>query len=432
MSATVDDPAIQFAMSGGQAPIGQVQAQGDQPSTGDPAIDFAMAGGSKPPQRPQPKPMTDAQHLAFLQQSDRPLQGVGTAVVQTAGQLLQAPGKALTGFAVRQGVTNPYAAAAIGVIPDIVEDVGMGLAGRALGTTSDASAAAPYAAQEEAEISRIGDIHANAQAKGFVIPETATPNQLSKAASTNQPLADNVVRGNFNLSPKAPLTPQMMDSWRGGFNASNTYAEARAVPKVQLNDNAVESLASLPKPLYDRLGLDNKIAPDNTVAGSDAMDINQALRARASAFWKTSKMLPEYEDQAVAVTKAADSVEDSVSPYLKDPAQWALDRAKNAQSYNVQSALDGGHVDVGDLARMKFAKGQIKPWTGDISDLADLGNLHPDAFQLTRTPLPNYSALRKGLSWAAGTAATGAAAKLGWGAAGHFFGQQASNAVTPE
>lgn len=292
--------------------------------------------------------------------------------------------------------------------------------------------AAPYAAAENAEISRIMDIHENAASRGFQIPETASPEQLSRAASTNQPLADNVVRGNFNLSPKAPLTPQMMESWRDSFNAGNSYAEARSIPKVQLNDDAVESLGSLPKPLYDRLGLDNKIATDNTLSGSDAVDISQALRARATQLWKTSKMFPEYEDQAVAVNKAVDNLEDSVAPNLKDPEQWALDRAKNAQSYNVQAALDAGHVDVRDLARMKFAKGQIKPWTGDVSDLADLGNLHPDAFQLTRTQLPNYSMLRKGLAWGAGAAASYAAGKAGLGAVSHLVGQGTSNAVAPQ
>lgn len=382
------------------------------------------------PPRPQPSPMTEAQHIALLQQSDRPLVGAGTAALQTAGYIMNWPGKALTGLAVRHGVTNPYAAAAIGVIPDLTEDAGAALLGRS--AVGAAEEEAPYAAQEESEISRIADIHERAAARGFQIPEAATPEGLSRAASNNQPLADNVVRGNFNLSPKAPLTPQMMESWRDGFNADNTYAEARAIPKVQLNDDAVESLGGLPKQLYDRLGIDNKVAPNNTVSGSDAMDINQALRARASALWKTSKMFPEYEDQAVAVSKAADDIEDSVSLNLKDPAQWALDRAKNAQSYNVQSALDAGHVDVGDLARMKFAKGQIKPWTGDISDLADLGNLHPQAFQLTRTPLPNYSALRQGLKWGVGAAASYAAGKAGLGAVSHLIGQHAANTVAPE
>ncbi len=58
--------------------------------------------------------------------SDRPLQGMGTVAVQTAGQILNAPGKALTGAAVKAGITNPYAAAAIGVLPDIAEDIGLG------------------------------------------------------------------------------------------------------------------------------------------------------------------------------------------------------------------------------------------------------------------------------------------------------------------
>ena len=87
------------------------------------------------------------------------------------------------------------------------------------------------------------------------------------------------------------------------------------------------------------LGWITRIATDNTLSGSDAVDISQALRARATQLWKTSKMFPEYEDQAVAVNKAVDNLEDSVAPNLKDPEQWALDRAKNAQSYNVQSSL---------------------------------------------------------------------------------------------
>jgi len=459
VSATADDPAISWAMSGGQG-TPTASASPDTGSSDDPAIAFAASGGTLEPEgelsplhvtatRAEPNPMPILDPTRLQGQDPSQIEAARRAVTPTSldplvnkavNYVTGLPGKwgdELQAYARSKGVENPYLQAAIGEVPQLTANVAATFA--PFGFASDEENAARevgelgnYSAREESEISRLADIHARAEAKGFDIPEVASPERLAKSAANNQSVTDNVVRANFGLTKKAPLTPQMLEGWREDFNAANSYAEARNIGKLQLNDDALNGLSNLPKPIYDRLGIDSKISPSGVIDSNDAVDISQALRSRSSQLWRTSKTLPEYEDQAIAMDKTIDSLEDSVTPHMKDPNQWALDRAKNAQSYNVQAALDSGHVDVGDLARMKFAKGQIKPWTGDLSDLADLGQLHPDAFRLNRTPVPRYGALRKGLAWGAGAAAAGAAAKLGMGAVSHVVGSQAANAVAPE
>lgn len=110
MSASSLDPDVAAAFGG--APT-QVSA----PSTGavDPDVIAAFNASSS------------AQYLLNPPKNiptDPGLQGLDTpgAAMQGAQQILGMPGKALTGYAVRHGVENPYAAAAIGILPDLAED----------------------------------------------------------------------------------------------------------------------------------------------------------------------------------------------------------------------------------------------------------------------------------------------------------------------
>lgn len=434
------DPEIDSAFAG-STPLPQAQA-----SSGDPEIEAAFAKGVSSPNVPPSlwyqmeggyekyvKPYVDK----FLNPPQPDIYSYPGAhnlpPRQTPTDLAKSAGDALQGFAVRHNA-SPYVAAALGELPELGKDVAQAeLSGPALAhSAGELSSEVPSFAEEEAaETERLADIHARAESQGFDIPETASPERLAKASSTNQGLADNTIRQNFNLSPQAPLTPEMMDGWRSRFAANSTFAEARAVPEVQLSEEAVDSLDALPAAMKKYLRLDDVISADNTISGDEAVNLSQALRGESSSYWKSAKLNPGDKYQARGIDAAVDNVENSVGGYLKDPQQWALDRAKIAQSYDVQSALDSGHVDVGDLSRIKYSKNQIQPWSGPINDLASLGNLHPDAFSLTRTPLPRYSLLRKGLAYGAGAAAGAAAAKAGLGALSHVVGQSAANAITP-
>jgi hypothetical protein len=428
------DPDVYLSQS--SAPQAAPQSFNPDQYLSQPSIPSAPPGVQAGPQTPKftPQQMLDPRYVAAIDRAYGLHHPLGEAIANIGTKIEDMPqsaGNAVQNYAIKQGA-GPYTAAGLGEGTELGINVLEGLPFAGVGGARTLPNAPSYAAAEEAEANRLGDIHARAEARGLQIVDQGTPETIGRAASNNQSIVDNTIKGNFGLSPNAPATPQMLDGWRSSFVKNSTYAEARAVPKVQLNDDAVESLANLPKPLYDRLGLDAKISPSNAISGDDAVDVSQALRARASQLWKTSKMFPEYEDQAVAMDQAVDHLEDSVAPNLKDPEQWNLDRAKIAQSYDAQSALDGGHFDARDLARLKFAKNQIKPWTGDMSDIADLAQLHPDSFQLTRTTLPKYSLLRRGLTWGAGAAASYAAGKAGLGAVSHLIGQQTSNAITPQ
>ena len=421
--------------------MGQVVPDSDLPDSSNvvpdsdlpdhPSVATAPAG----PPRFTPSQLLDPNNVAAIDKAYGLHRPGAETVAKIGNWVSQAPKKAgdvAQNLAVKAGA-NPWGAAAIGEGTELgvnaLEMLPFGVSG-ARGLKP--SAESPFAAEEAAETQRLSDIHDQAAARNLDIPESANSERIAKAASNNQSISDNIVRKNFGLSEKAPLTPQMMDAWRSKFAANSTYAEARAIPDVQLSPEAANDLGALPQNLKKSLNLDLGTIQDGHITGDQAVDLSRALRAKSSNLWKAAKFNPAFEDDARAIDQTVDSLEGSVGKYLQNPAQWAVDRAHIAQSYDVQSALDSGHIDVHDLARMKYAKGAIKPWSGDISMLADMGNLHPDAFTLTRTPLPKYGMLRKGLAFGAGVAAAQGAAKLGLGAISHAVGQQATNVVAPE
>lgn len=433
-SDLIPDSAL-TAVSGAQATISSPSDDLIPPS--------AIASSGSALQFPLPTPKG-------LQESDKPLQGMGTAIPQTVSHVLAMPGQALTKFAVKEGVTNPYAAAAIGVLPDLAEDAvgGKQFVKEGLDLMAPPGVSAPIAPHPLAgavadETSRLADIKTRAQNYGLQVPDSGTAQQFADVARDNQPVADDIIRKNFGLPANAPLTPGMLDSVRSNV-AANTYGPIRKIPSVPLSDDAVEGLSTLPTSIQKKLDVNNKVNADNTVSGSDGVDLSQGLRAVSNDYWSAynRSQLPEHKYLAQQVDNTVDAVEGSIrtqaakSGNESDVDNWEQGRTAIAQTYNVQAALDSGHVNVSKLRRQAAAGA---PLSGDLDMLAQLGEDNPEAFKLSRVNSPQVGFLRRAAAGAApyaGAAIGGGAGTLmgmpGIGAAGGaILGSHIANMLAP-
>ena len=346
-----------------------------------------------------PQRMTPEQHVALLQQSDRPLQSGGAGAYQAATHALDMPGKALTGLAVRSGITNPYAAAAIGVLPDLAEDYlfgGKGQVGTATGIVKKniagptaAVTASPYEAISQAEQARIAAVHQRGAQLGLTLPEAgASSHEFTEAAKANVPAAETGIRRQLNLPDDAPLSKPFFKEMRKQLGNEGAYGKVRSLDSLSIDD-AQDDLTALPKPVQERLGLNNKISADNTISGDNAMKLWSDLKDRASDKWDAygDSSLTEHADAARDLDRAADSVHSAIIGHLNangmsDVASQLDQDAKTfAQTYSTEAALKGKRLDVSKLVR-QYSAGA--PMEGDMAVIAELGEQHPEAFRLSR------------------------------------------------
>lgn len=342
----------------------------------------------------------------WMIEADKPIQSetdVWKGIGQAAGEALNWPGKALTGLAVRSGISNPYVAGAIGTIPDLAEDYLMGgrqaigdirnIATHGLAPPGVAPPAPnPYAGDVAGEQARLDAIQSRGQALGLQTPETATPAQFAETAGNNQTISENVVKKTFGLPNDAPMTPQMLNSVRKNV-AAQTYGPIRAIDSVQLPPNVVGELNALPPNVLKKLPITDNLSPENTVTGKGLVDLSQGLRAMSNDYWEAYErsQLPEHKYLAQQLDSAVDGVEGAARTKLAADGNeaaadnWDQGRTTIAQTYNVQRAIKNGHLDVNNLARQQ-ANGA--PLSGDLQVLATLADRNPDAFKFTRTNVP--------------------------------------------
>src|SRR6185437_3705151 len=310
------DPDVAAAF--GSAPAA-APAQSSGPTDPDVAAAFAP-----------PAPFVQKPAPPWLVQSDKPLQGAGSGLAQVAGHVLNAPGKWLTTQAVKHGVTNPYAAAAIGVLPDLAEDYALGgrqgvnnvrnvLSGRGLpGASVPEQHPLEGAAQEER--ARIYGIQKKAEAAGLDLPDAS----ISKP----QKVANDLATQDLKLPDGAPLTPKMLAAGR------HEYAS----------------------PGYD---------------GVQGANANNQL-------W--SEVADAHRDAALAI-------ENDVKSHLAGTGRsqladaWDAGRVYTAKSYAYEHALDGaGNVRVMDMKR-QLLNGE--PLSDNAELLATIGAQHPKLFSST-------------------------------------------------
>lgn len=349
-------------------------------------------------------------------------------MAQGISKALNWPGKALTGAAVRAGVSNPYAAAAIGSIPDIAEDVLLGRLGPK-GESAPPEAGVPegpYTAAVATEQARLGAIRSRGQALGLEIPSTGSSADFAAASNTNQPISEAVIRKNFNLPNDAPLTPQMMDSVRGNVG-DQTYGPIRQLKDIQLPDDVVSQLKGLPPTVLKKLPITDDLGSDNTVSGNGLVDLSQGLRGMSNDYWEAYErsQLPEHKYLAQQLDSAVDGVEGAARTHLAGQGNevaadnWEQGRTTIAQTYNVQRAIKNGHLDVNNLARQQ---NNGAPLSGDLQVLATLADHNPDAFKFTRMNKPAPGLAARAAAAFAPTIGTGLGAIGGTLAAGPGIG----------
>ena len=349
------------------------------PQSGDPvgdAMSAAARGESTTNAIPGFKVAPD-----WLKAEDRPLQGMGTVAVQTAGQILNAPGKALTGAAVKAGITNPYAAAAIGVIPDLAEDFLLG--GRKPKLTAPPAEIAPHplldaATQEQA---RLEAMNAKATEAGINLPE--------KELSGPQHVVNDLARDDLKL-PRAtqngptPLTPNMLAAGRKQ-NVSPAYQAISSLPEpIQISPTTRATIDDVSSMLPKKLAA--TLPTGNTMTGQQAVEFSKILRARANQLDMPGANAAGdlWSDVSQAHRDAAHAIEDDVTNHLTANGQgdlataWDAARRYNAKSYAYQSALDGaGNVRVPDLKRQ--LKNDV-PLSDNAELIANIGASHPELF----------------------------------------------------
>lgn len=319
----------------------------------------------------------------WLVQADKPLQGAGTGLMQVGAHVMDIPGKAVTNYAVNHGVTNPYAAAALGTIPDLAEDAIMGgpkaAAGRNVGkAATDWVGAHPLAGAANEEQTRLATIVSKANASGLDVSKSiVAPAQES---------ANAMVRDDLKLPYGAPLTPKMFDAARKQY-ASPAYEAVRALPgKIPLSDATEATLQDVRPFAGTRIDL-----PEGSdITGQQAVDLTKKLRNRANQLDGIQGVNANgdlWSDVAKAHLDAANAIENDVKTHLESIGNggladdWHDARVYTAKSYAYQHALDGaGNVRVPDLKR-QLLNGE--PLSDNAEVLATVGAQNPELFRST-------------------------------------------------
>lgn len=319
-------------------------------------------------------------------------------------------------FAADQGAP-PWLSTGVRIAPD----VGMSLLGLRHGNIERGGSAAEPAALEhvpniyDSAVQRVAgkqaDFRARGAQAGLDLPESGTQARFDAASATNTDVADGLIRNHFGLPEDAPLHPDMMEEVRkqvGGANSS--YAAIRRIPSIDLASDAQAALKDIPE---NSLGKTFSVPRGAAITGPEAVELSQRLRFRAKAYDKAASAgNPDADLMAESFRDAAEKVENSVKDHLRANDQealalrWDKDRTTIAQTYDVEAALDRGHINVAKLAKRPYL-------SGDLEMLADLGQSNPDAFKVTRTNKPQPGFMRKAAGKALPMATTAGGAFVG-------------------
>src|SRR6185437_6780554 len=364
------DPDVAAAF--GSAPAA-APAQSSGPTDPDVAAAFAP-----------PAPFVQKPAPPWLVQSDKPLQGAGSGLAQVAGHVLNAPGKWLTTQAVKHGVTNPYAAAAIGVLPDLAEDYALGgrqgvnnvrnvLSGRGLpGASVPEQHPLEGAAQEER--ARIYGIQKKAEAAGLDLPDAS----ISKP----QKVANDLATQDLKLPDGAPLTPKMLAAGRHEY-ASPGYEGVKALPDaIPLSDSTQATIEDVRGLLPPKVAA--TLPTTDSITGQQAVNLSKSLRSRANqldGMQGANANNQLWSEVADAHRDAALAIENDVKSHLAGTGRsqladaWDAGRVYTAKSYAYEHALDGaGNVRVMDMKR-QLLNGE--PLSDNAELLATIGAQHP-------------------------------------------------------
>jgi hypothetical protein len=229
----------------------------------------------------------------------------------------------------------------------------------------------PLQGMADAESARISQAVQRGRAAGMDLPD--------RQISPTQGAANQIVRQEFDMPDRAPITPKMLDAVRRN-NYAPGYQAVEKIPKVQLGSAYEDDIGNV-----DLSAIKDKYQPPpgGSMTGERAVELSKYLREKGSAYFQEGTV--EGTEKGQAHWDAAQAVEDAVERRLKATGQaqtatdWDNARVGYAKTYSVQSALDGaGNVVVPKL-KSQLIRG--KPLSGGLEDLATMGAVNPEAFR---------------------------------------------------
>jgi hypothetical protein len=369
---------------------------------------------------------------AWMMEGDRPLQGAGTAAVNSASAALDAPGHALTNFAVKHGAPT-YLAAGLGTIPDVVEDYLLGGRGAIRGVTGIATGADKSFAKQTAQIEEGHPLTeaanaSQAQIEGYRQEAKAAGVEITDRQITPaQRFLNNSAAEDLRLPKNSPITSDLIDA---GIkeNVSPAWDAVRGTPEYQLGPKYQAAMKGV-----DVSKIDPEWQPpaDGTMTGARAADLSTQLRSVArQEFGDASNpnFTTAQRNAARASAQAHYSAAKAVEGGFRENAEatgtvpiadaWDSARVYQAKAEAWRDTIDGAGNVIGN--KIKKIGLSDEPITGPMKRAASVAASDQELFRSSRIGTPQPGLLRKTAAAAAPAlgAAIGGSLASGHGAVG--------------